>query len=196
MSDKVIHVFTNRNNTPYRLIELSNLTKLTSGFKYAIDRFDGKEFVKIKTCYFKDIQSADKQFRLRENVDNIIKRREKYYQKEDHEFYRSLKGTKFETLYKVLRGLTITDFDSDFETVSYEVDLNSVFRIPELSSLGISATSIREVVISQSDAHDYLGFKFRDGSGRGIIDTIDYPNMERHRTQFDFHLSFATHLCS
>ena len=195
MSDKVLRVFTNRHGVPHRLVELSTLTKVASGYRYAIDRFNGNAFEQITTCHFQDIQSAEKQFTLRENVDGIIEKRDRYFSSDDRLFTRSLEGSKYAIIYSLLNKLKIIDIEFVNDLVIYSVDMNNISTIPEIKQLNINPSTLNKVRIQEDDLGFYFGFEFKDGKGIGVLHTMDLPDSEKHRVHFNFKLNFDPHLC-
>lgn len=195
MADKALKTFTNRKGVIHRLIELSTITTLTSSFKYSIDCFDGLEFKRIRDCYFKDKQSAEKHFYLRENIDGIIKRRDETYTKDDYDFCQSLKNTKFESIYKLLKQFTIIDIEFvDYDFTVYHVDMSKIGSISLLNEFGIKPINIKRVKISEQTGDSYFGFEFKDGTGKCILSTCGMADMEKHDTQFHFNLNFNSNL--
>jgi len=195
MADKALKTFTNRSGVIHRLIELPLATTIISNYKYSIDYFDGLEFKRIRDCYFKDKQSAEKQFNLRQNIDGIIKRRDETYTKDDYDFYQSLKGTKFESIYKLLKQFTIVDIEFiDYDFTVYHVDMLVIGSISLLKEFKINPIDIKRVRIMEQTGDSYFGFEFKDGTGKGILSTNGMADMEKHDVQFHFNLNFDSDL--
>jgi len=195
MADKALKTFTNRRGVIHRLIELSSATTLTSSFKYSIDYFDGLEFKRVRDCFFKDQQSADQHFYLRQNIDGIIKRRDETYGKDDYGFYQSLKSTKFDSIYQLLKQFTIIDIEFiDYDFTVYHVDMSKIGSISLLKEFGINPVNIKRVKISEQTGDSYFGFEFKDGTGKCILSTCGMDDMEKHDIQFHFNLNFDSNL--
>jgi len=195
MASNVIETFTNRKGTIYRLVKSNALMSVMSGLEYYIDKFDGKDFTKITNGHFKDLQSAKKNFYLRQNIDGIIKRRDNEYSKEDYDFYKSLSGTKYENIYKLLGKFEIIDIEFEWDMAIYIVNMDNLNSITELKHFNINPYNIKRVRIQQEDITSYFGLEFRDGSGIGLLHTMDLPNSEKHNTLFNFMLNFSASLC-